>query len=156
MKNLFTIIFIFTSVLGFAQLPKDTIAHKKNIVINISLLERLTLEELNRYRMSKGVYKLQIVDSICDSAKKHSEWMYKEDKFEHSKISDGAENCLHSPLYMGFTYEDIAKNIIKSWVKSSKHNSILLTSDFKNVGLGIKMFTDKDGYKSIYTTLQIH
>ncbi|MFM9053248.1 MAG: CAP domain-containing protein, partial [Bacteroidota bacterium] len=62
------------------------------------------------------------------------------------------------PFHMGFTYKQIANEIVRSWERSPKHNQNLLNPNFKSAGLGIKVYDYN--YKGsvielMYTTLQL-
>jgi uncharacterized protein YkwD len=155
MKQLLIILSIFYSLYARSQLPTDSIKGDKDI--NITYLEKLTLEEINKYRVSKGIPKLIISESACESCKRHNEWMYCENKFEHSH-DNCYENLLIIPLYAHTTYIKMAKEIINSWKESMPHNKNLLTMYAVNFGIGIKkeeLMNRPDDY-CLLCTLQLY
>lgn len=152
MKKVFLVILLFVSSIGFSQSPNDTIIHKENI--DIRYLEKLCMEVLNKYRLSKGVNILKVDSNLCKSSIKHSQWMEKNNKFQHSHSGVG-ENILSLSLSAGLTYKIMSEEIIESWIKSPPHNANMLDSGYKFMGLGVQIYHTKYKTRGFYVTLQL-
>lgn len=105
MKKLIVVVMMFVGGVCYGQSPNDTIIHRENI--DLRYLEKLCMEVLNEYRLSKGVNILKVDSNLCKSSIKHSQWMEKNNKFQHSHSGVG-ENILSLsfklPISKGLRY----------------------------------------------------
>ena len=132
---------LITSI-GYSQAPIDNI-----------LLEKLVLLKINDYRYLNGVNTLNLVDSISNGCKSHSENMVKTNYLYHPENGYWhGENCGFIELGNGYQgYEEIAIKIVSNWVDSPLHNAALLR-DGDKVGIGSS--TSDNG--KIYFTYRIY
>ena len=166
MKKLFTIIFIFISVLGYSQISLDT----------------LILNEVNEYRKSMNVKELKWDEQLQEGAEHHSTYLlyinfqtieniattnmcaegqYKLDLVrghEERAKTTGIENLSfyqRSKRYnitrenvmtiLGYMDTDLAAfSIVDAWKKSPSHNETLLHSDMRFCGISTKLVKIKD------------
>jgi uncharacterized protein YkwD len=153
MKKLFVILSILISSVGYATEPTDTF---KTESADIEFLEKLVLKKISEYRVSNGVKYLVWDDTLGKGSRDHSEWMVKNNKFEHAKninslgeciiiTSDGAGIC---------TYDKVANFIVNGWKESPGHNAILLQKWDDIGGIGVS-FEEGEYMYSIYTTFRI-
>ena len=116
--------------------PTDTLEIDSN---GIKYLEYLTVVEINKYRMSKGLLPVEWNDSASYECRKYSEFLRKENKFGHfAPLShhDG-ENISNTGYNGADTYEENAKTIVQIWKDSPGHNALLLLEDAKGGAVGI-------------------
>lgn len=140
MKALTFILILFVTS-SFSQTLSTKIG-KTNI--NFKLLNELIIKEVNFQRSSRNIPIIPIGESAMQYSKKHTSWMIREDKFEHSNLSNGAECIQEGFQYQEKTYDETAKGIVKIWMDSPKHREIILT-DFKyacNIGVDVGIDTN--------------
>lgn len=133
MKKLTSILFVLISLITSAQ----------------TRLDSLVLNELNLYRVS---LKLKEV--------KFSEQCYKISETHSKKLVETKDSLYHSDNFVGgevvevingflISKDDVdpelnlAKEIIKNWKLSKKHNAIMINSKYKFAGVSSKMIGDK-------------
>ncbi len=152
MKKLVVVVMMFVGGVCYGQSPNDTIIHRENI--DLRYLEKLCMEVLNEYRLSKGVNILKVDSNLCKSSIKHSQWMEKNNKFQHSHSGVG-ENILELSINWGLTYKLMSEAIIQSWIESPPHNANMLDSGYKFMGLGVQLYHTKYKTRGFYVTLQL-
>lgn len=159
MKKILIILFVLISNLSYGQKPKDKINVDK---INIELIEKLVLEEINNYRVNYSYLqkipntsnhykkikdpKQKLIprkDSI-NSSRLHSQKMSDLDQgLFHDTINKNNrcnENCQINFLSQNCnTYIDFAINIVNSWKDSPLHNENLIYKYIKYGEVGISL-----------------
>ena len=156
MKKLITILYLFLFTLtniGVSQtIDTDTIRSENP---DIEFLERLTFEEINNYRVSKGLNVLEWSNELGNSTRKHSEWMGHTNKFQHARNLNNASECLFygGHAFDNETYRFHATGYTKEWIDSPPHNDILLSNQMNIGGVGIKL--EDNTRNGIYVTFQI-
>ena len=164
--------FFLISNLGFSQKPTDKINTKK---INIELLEKLILEEINNYRVNYSYLekipntsnkyrkindpKQKLIPSIypVNSSRLHSQKMSDLDSGLFHDQKDGRnynENCTMSSIGISTekTYIQISKQVFEQWKDSRLHNINLLETSIKygEVGISKKYVSDISFGKTYY------
>ena len=161
MKKILVILFVLISITGFSQKPTDKINVDK---INIELIEKLVLEEINNYRINYSYLekipntsnkyrkindpKRKLIprkDSI-NLSRLHSQKMVDLDKGLFHDEKDGRnynENCTMGIIAQK-TYIKLAKDIFEQWKDSRLHNLNLLKTSIKygEVGISYKQKTE--------------
>ena len=173
MKKILVILFVLISNLSYGQKPTDKINVDK---INIELIEKLVLEEINNYRVNYNYlekipntpnnYK-KIKDSrekliprkdSLNTSRLHSQKMVDLDQgLFHDTINKNNrcnENC---GMIMIFevnqkTYIELSKEIFEQWKDSPKHNENLIYKYIKygEVGIAKKCITELSFGKTYY------
>jgi uncharacterized protein YkwD len=139
MRNLILIIMMLITSIGYSQAPIDNI-----------LLEKLVLLKINDYRYLNGVNTLNLVDSISNGCKSHSENMVKSNYLYHPENGYwNGENCGYITTHK--SYEKMSNDVVNNWVDSPLHNAALLR-DGDKVGIGSS--TSDNGI--IYFTYRIY
>jgi len=131
MKNLTSILFVLISLISYAQ----------------TRLDSLVLKELNLYRVSLKLKEVTF-----------SEKCYKISEAQSSKLISTKDSLYHSDNFIGgeivqsndvLIKDDLdpelilAKEIIKKWKLSKKHNEIMINPKYKFVGVSSKIIGDK-------------
>jgi len=114
-------------------------------------LERALVRELNRTRAVHGVRPLRFGDGLDVAAAQHSRSMLQHGYFDHSS-ADGTpfdrrirrfypdrgwrrwavgEALLSSPI------EISAREIVQAWIDSPPHRAVILSSTYRDAGLGV-------------------
>jgi hypothetical protein len=163
MKKILFILFVLISNLSYGQKPTDKINVDK---INIELLEKLILEEINNYRINYSYLekipntsnkyrkindpKQKLMSSIypINSSRLHSQKMVDLDQgLFHDEKDDRNynENCQINILSQNCnTYIDFAKDCVNSWKDSRLHNINLLSTSiiYGEVGVSLQQKTE--------------
>lgn len=138
---------LFRSNVCHSQSVTDTLFRDK---INMKLLEKASIDELNRYRKSLGLKALIVDSTLSRNARSHSNWMMERKVLEHSNYGYG--ECI---LYGGYApklpYTVSGVGIINTWRNSPPHNRIMTTPYYTKVGFGVSII--KDSYNGLYSTL---
>lgn len=114
-------------------------------------LEHALVRELNRARIAHGVQALRFGDGLDAAAAQHSRSMLQRGYFDHSS-PDGTtfdrrirryyssrgwrrwavgEALLSSPVEIG------AREIVQAWIDSPPHRAVILSSTYRDAGLGV-------------------
>ena len=172
MKNILVILFVLISITGFSQKPTDKININK---INIELIEKLILEEINNYRVNYSYLekipntsnhykkikdpKQKLISSIypINSSRLHSQKMVDLDSGLFHDQKDGRnynENCTIASIGISTekTYIILSKEIFEQWKDSPLHNINLLETAIKygEVGVAKKYVSDISFGKTYY------
>lgn len=164
MKQLFSILFLFTHLLGFAQSPKDNINFKK---FNTKFLEELIEQKINESRVSKSLNKLKQDNILKLAATDQSDHILKSGKVEHEQPNkkkqtpfdrvmfyeglhaEVGENCMQTVLGSKVkipgtntritlkTYEDAADAFVSAWINAKESPQVLFNKSYYNVGTSI-------------------
>ena len=132
MKNLITLLIVLFSLSGVSQSSTDTLGHDG---INISLLDSLVEVYVNELRVNRGINILEFNVGVKEHSYNHSNWLVKNNKFEHSTGIIG-ECILICGVWGISTYEEAAKALLSVWVKSLPHKRALLSGYYKFGGCG--------------------
>ena len=106
------------------------------------------INELNRYRASKGLPPLEYDPEISQSAYRHSKWMHESGQYIHSTNFEYGENIYRIKGTKNLTNYDLAMNV---WKKSPGHNANLLSTSATKFGIGHYIIGDW-----VYATYQFH
>ncbi len=139
------------------MMPKDNIDEQ--------ILSCFVEKEINHQRQKRGLNTLVHVDYFEKYAHRHSHFIAKNQKPEHSAIEADkyiSGECIDMRAKMGFDdlcYGDYAKEIVQSWMSSPPHRKIILTKDLTEFGVGIAEGRyNYRGYKlnAAYSTLVVN
>ena len=152
MKKILTILFLFILLnsVGAQTLDTDTIRRENP---DIEFLEKLIFEEINNYRISKGLNVIEWNNTIAGWAKEQSEWMNKVKKISHRIGGPSGECCFGGGhAFDNETYRFHAILYAKQWIESPPHRDILLFEQRLYGGVGVKV--EDNSYNGIYITFQ--
>ena len=145
------------TALVFASLPAAAPAG-----VSLSSYEKQLLKCINHERTSRHLAKLRINAMLVDSARSHSADMGEMKYFDH--VSSSGETwsrriVRHGYTRKGYTTWKAGENIawgaglysspvvvVDQWMGSAAHRAVLLTKDFRDVGVGA---VSCDGYGSV-------
>jgi uncharacterized protein YkwD len=172
MRKILFILFVLVSNLSYGQKPTDKINVNK---INIELLEKLILEEINNYRVNYSYLekipnttnhyrkikdpKQKLILSIyqINSSRLHSQKMVDLDQgLFHDEKDDRNynENCTMASIGISTekTYIQISKRVFEQWKDSRLHNINLLSTSIKygEVGVAKKYVSEISFGKTYY------
>ena len=133
MKNLTSILFVLISLISSAQ----------------TRLDSLVLKELNLYRLSLNLKEVTFSEQCYKISEAHSnELVSNKDSLYHSDNFVGGEVVQFNDVLISKDDLDpeliLAKEIIKKWKLSKKHNEIMINPNFKFVGVSSKIFSKKE------------
>jgi uncharacterized protein YkwD len=129
---------------------------------SLNSYEQQLVKCINRERTSRDLTKLHLNAKLVDSARSHSADMGEQQYFDHD--SPSGETWSQRIVHHGYTREgystwkageNIAVGaglysspvaIVDAWMKSPAHRAVILTRDFRDVGVGA---VSCDGYGSI-------
>jgi uncharacterized protein YkwD len=144
--TIITALIIAAFGIGFAQIKSPDV-----VKIDTVLIENLILDKLNAERKCRDLAPLVKHDSLTQLARIQSENMVKYNFFSHTDQNGYApqqrqiyyfprlcggigENIAYD---YGATNEDVAENLIKSWMSSSGHRANILRTSYSHAGIGI-------------------
>jgi uncharacterized protein YkwD len=132
--------------------------------VNVSKIERLLAEKLDRHRKLNDAQPLTTDPRLAVIARNHSYDMATRDFFNHTNpdgvtyddrlrrseylCSGGAEN-IHVTFWKmqgKTTEEDMAREILYSFMRSADHNTAMIRPDLTTVGIGIYITADRRTY----------
>lgn len=164
MNKIFSILFIFISLLGFSQNPKDNINFKK---FNTSFLEELIEQKINDNRSSKSLPSFKQDNVLKLAAIDQSDHILKTGKVEHEQPNkkkqtpfdrvvfyDGlhaevGENCMQTVLGAKVkipgtnnritlkSYEDAAEAFVSAWINAKESPQVVFNKSYYNIGTAI-------------------
>ena len=144
-------------------------AKSKPTSTSIANVERATRCLINKRRKRHGLKRLDASARLDESAGKHSRDMEERNYFSHtSRDGDSVVDRVRRTGYLRGSEdwsvgENIAwqigsrakpKSIVKGWMSSSSHRSLILRSSFRDVGIGVARGAPRGGTKDAgtYTT----
>jgi uncharacterized protein YkwD len=151
------ILLLALAALLFASVPAAAPAST-----SLNSYEQQLLKCINRERTSRDLAKLHLNAKLVDSARSHSADMGEQQYFDHN--SPSGETWSQRIVHHGYTREgystwkageNIALGaglysspvaIVDTWMKSPAHRAVILTKDFRDVGVGA---VSCDGYGGI-------
>jgi uncharacterized protein YkwD len=173
MKNLILTVVLLITSFGYGQLEdwnvtikkiSDTMTLYSSEYINelpyigidtnnsLRIYDTKTFAELviifiNEERSKNGLTPLVKDDELMKFAQKHSDWMTKTKKYQHSgeNIAEVimTSNSINSP-----NYAIDAKNCVGAWMLSPGHRKHLLNPNFTRIGSGFNQ-NNIDGYHTV-------
>jgi uncharacterized protein YkwD len=151
------IVLVALTALLFASLPAPATAR-----VSLNSYEKQLVKLINHERAKRHLAKLRVNDKLVDAARSHSADMGEKQYFEHD--SPGGETWSERIVRHGYTREGYATwkageniawgaglysspvAIVDQWMKSSMHRAVILTKDFRDLGMGA---VSCDGYGSV-------
>jgi uncharacterized protein YkwD len=146
MRKLFLAASLLISSLTFSQDYSDI--DITSTYVNTKTIERWVLYYINQERIKLGLDTF-IVDVVIDNmAKDHSDWMSRNNKFQHSgkNIRENITNDI-SPMN---THKFAAYIAARSWICSPSHYEAIQNPEYKYIGIGIAVNYNK--FCIYYTT----
>jgi uncharacterized protein YkwD len=155
------ILLVALATVLFASLPAAAPAS-----VSLNSYEQQLVNRLNKVRAGHDLASLRINAKLVDSARSHSADMGKKQYFEHN--SPSGETWSQRIVHHGYTREgyrtwkageNIAWGaglysspvaIVDSWMRSPMHRAVILTKDFRDLGVGA---VSSDGYGSVGGTV---
>jgi len=141
------ILLVALATLLFASLPAAAPAS-----VSLNSYEQQLVKRINHERAKRHLASLRVNAKLVDSARSHSADMGVKQYFDHN--SPGGETWSRRIVRHGYTRqgyrvwkagENIAWGaglysspvaIVDSWMKSSMHRAVILTKDFRDIGVG--------------------
>ena len=151
------ILLVALATLLFASLPAAAPAG-----VSLSSYEKQLVKYINKERSDRHLVKLRVNARLVDAARAHSADMGEQQYFEHDSLS--GETWSERLVNHGYTRkgykswkagENIAWGaglysspvaIVDQWMSSSMHRAVILTKDFRDLGVGA---VSCDGYGSV-------
>ena len=99
--------------------------------LNTSFLDELIIKEINEERKRQRLKILTYDKSISEISHRHVEWMIAKDTFEHSH--NGYEIIEINYFDHTITYDSLAKDVVKVWMNSPGHRSIILKKGLEGI-----------------------
>ena len=151
------ILLVALAALLFASLPAAASAG-----VSLSSYETQLFKQINKERSAHHLAKLRVNAKLVDAARAHSADMGEEQYFEHDSPSGETWSqriVRHGYQREGFkswkTGENIAWGanlysspvaIVDQWMKSPMHRAVILTKDFRDLGVGA---VSCDGFRGV-------
>ncbi len=125
-----------------------------------STAERAVLRSINAERASHGLRPLRLAAPLRRVAGRHSRFMARVRRLQHES-ADGtpATTRIRRAMRVRRAGETIAfamdaDSIVQEWMQSASHREILLSKQFRLVGIGVVAGT-YDGYDVLYATADL-
>ena len=151
------ILLVALAALLFASLPAAAPAS-----VSLNSYEQQLLKCINHERAKRHLASLRVNAKLVDAARAHSADMGEKQYFDHNSAS--GETWSRRIVRLGYSRsgyrvwkagENIAWGaglysspvaIVGQWMKSSMHRAVILTKDFRDLGVGA---VSCDGYRSV-------
>ncbi len=129
--------------------------------VSLNSYERQVVKLVNKQRAKRGLHALRVNASLVRAARRHSTDMSTQKFFGHTSLS--GQTCFrrmirHGYKRTGYRYWKAGENIawgagiysspvvvVDGWMKSKGHRAVLLTRNFRNIGVGAVKTTDGFG-----------
>jgi uncharacterized protein YkwD len=114
--------------------------------------ETTMLRLINKARTSRGLHAVRVVTTLDRAALRHSRDMLQRDYFAHSSLSGATvatrarasgysvSGCTRwtvgEVIAWGTSYRGTPRAIFKAWMHSRSHRTIILTKNWRDVGIG--------------------
>jgi len=151
------IVLVALAALLFASMPAAAPAS-----VSLSSYEQQLVKLVNKERTKRHLAKLRINEKLVNAARSHSADMGDKQYFEHSSPSgESFSNRIvrHGYSRQGYRTWKVGENIawgaglysspvaiVDAWMGSSAHRTVILTKDFRDVGVGA---VSCDGFGSV-------
>ncbi len=151
------ILLVAFATLLFANMPAAASA-----TVSLNSYERQLMKCINRERTDRHLATLRISPTLVDSARAHSADMGAHQYFDHNSPSGETWSrriVRHGYTRQGYRVWKAGENIawgaglfsspvaiVDSWMKSPMHRAVILTKDFRDLGVGA---VSCDGYGSV-------
>jgi uncharacterized protein YkwD len=123
--------------------------------ITLTAKEKAVLAAINKIRVNKGLAKVSVKASLIRAARAHSKEMGTNQYFAHESANGetfGTRLIRFGYAQDGFTFWKAGENIawasnglfscpevvVDNWMHSPMHKAVILTSCFRNIGIGVK------------------
>ncbi len=122
------------------------------LAFNRSASETAILKLINHARTSRGMAAVRVADPLDRAALSHSRDMIARDYFSHSSLAGASvaarargagystSGCsswaVGEVLALGSSYKGRPESIFKGWMQSSSHRQVILSSRWRDVGIG--------------------
>jgi uncharacterized protein YkwD len=151
------ILLVALAALLFASMPAAAPAS-----VSLNSYEQQLVKCINKERTARHLAKLRLNAKLVDSARAHSADMGEKQYFDHD--SPGGETWSQRIVNHGYTREGYKSwkagenigwgaglysspvAIVDAWMASSVHRAVILTKDFRDLGVGA---VSCDGYGSV-------
>lgn len=151
MKKLFLIFLIFVSSFSNAQNYGDSLLKKD--FVSAETVEYWMVRYINEERIKLGLDTLTVNTEIDQIAKKHSAWMLRTGKYQHSEARIAEVITQGGFGSNRYSHKLIARSAINAWMDSPGHKYLLMSSNYKHVGVGFAyLVRQSDGYITVYYT----
>jgi len=143
---LYRISIIILALIAGCSSTKSEIQNLVTIYKFENFQEKL-LELHNKERIKRGYKELKIDIDLCNYAQIHARKMAKENKLEHSRMSD-----LIKVLNSNWVGENVAWEqkdevfVVNAWMRSWSHRWNILGSNYKKVGFGMQKDKNNRNY----------
>ena len=166
-KGLGAVAVIIGAILFMAFIGSFDYASVLTSEINTNEVELLVSEYTNKERNAMGLPDLINDQRLSDIAREHSTDMAQNGFYDHTNLdgldptdranqalynckkefgtyfTDGiAENIIKSPENRWYTSDEIATQLVESWMNSSGHRENILHTDYDRIGVGISISDD--------------
>jgi uncharacterized protein YkwD len=152
------VVVILLAVVGSLLLAAPSLA-----AVSLNKYEKQLVAEVNKQRAKRGLCKLRVNVKLVSAARAHSADMSQRKYFDHNS-PDGEcwssrivrygytrKGCRYwkagENLYLGAGLFSSPYVVVKSWMSSKRHRTVILTSKFRDIGVGA--VKTEDGYGSI-------
>ncbi len=138
--------------------------------IDERIIENEIFRLINKARREKGIEQLKRSSVLDKLAREYSDRMGNEDFFSHTdpqgkslqdRLNDKRIFAFTSSedLYYGIAVDDLAEEVVSSWIESPSHRIPILDTDvpiiWDNIGIGVSCFDNYDqGYPACYVTTE--
>jgi uncharacterized protein YkwD len=128
----------------------------------LSQTEQAFFVEINKTRGEHGLDRVTLDDRLIDAARFHSNDMVERGYFEHGVFSRRLERFGVEPGHVG---EDLGwdrhigvavRELVEMWLDSPRHRAILLSSKYREVGIGVAVGPFKGFPKALVVTADFH
>lgn len=115
--------------------------------LSIPVLEQAVFEQVNQYRVTKGLPPLQLDPRLSALAREHSEEMAQyQVPFGHIDFQARARRInrvipsrrVSETVAYIFSHQETAKRVVDGWIKSAQHRPIL-EGEYSFTGVGVAM-----------------
>lgn len=145
-------------VVGLAATPRDAAAAGTSCIDGE---EMATVNMINDYRAQNGLPPVWITQTLSDAAEHHSASMAANGYFSHDLAAEGITWSQNMTNY-GYSYstwrgenlaggQASAGEVVGAWQVSPAHNSVMLSSQFTAIGIGL-VYVDAATYGWYWTT----
>ncbi len=132
--------------------------------VNVTEIENVLLQKLNRHRNLNDLGTLLVDPRLSRIARQHSFDMATNDYFDHtnpegqnyrSRLEEHNYDCYYGGENIQATFwkmegkkteEDMAREILYTFMGSAEHNEVMLQPDLTTVGIGIYVTEDRRTY----------
>lgn len=136
MKKVLVYLMLLSSTVGVSQNPEDKPLRVGKDSIDFNLLNRLVELKINKIRKDNSLDTLLVRNDMREGALRNTNNCYKlkETGCIHSEKGNFGEITMMSSTWTYVTINEIAEYMVKGWMKSPPHKSIILNKNIKYFG----------------------